>query len=631
MTGVYVISSCFMLVILSILLVKIVRDAKWEQSKRTCVGFLVVLELYVLMDALFVVCFLNAKEHVMLFRTVVALFYFVYILMPYAWYLFMERYIGKTPYRWFHILERVPLVMMFVLVIGSIPGDYLWSIDANGVYTRGSLFSIFSIINLFYYVISFLKMMYALVTNKDEDRRFLFQASFFSAVPLLGILINTYLIPVYEVYPFQPFCLVIGAVLAYMFMVDRQRNISEMKHHEQLCEALEQEKKALQDARRAGRVKSTFLANMSHDIRTPMNAILGFAGMIERNPEDAENVKNAVGKIKASGDILLKIINDILDLSRLESGKMQVSNSVLNLEEMAENLKLMLTYTLEKKQIDLEIRTEMENPYVWCDETKLQQIMVNELSNAAKFTENGGKIVLEMRQGLVCDGMAEYRISVKDNGIGMDPEFQKHAFEAFERERTSTESGAQGTGLGLAIVKRLVELMEGQVEIHSKLGEGTEILVHLFLKVADESEMSQVHTEKIEENALLGMKVLVVEDNELNAEIATAVLSELGVQVDTAEDGIVCLDKLENNPAKTYDLVLMDIQMPRLDGYQAAKKIRNLPDKEKAEIPIIAMTANAFEEDKQRALAAGMNDFIAKPFVREELTNMMAEYKQENR
>lgn len=444
-------------------------------------------------------------------------------------------------------------------------------------------------------------------------------------------MINTYLIPVYEVYPFQPFCLVIGAVLAYMFMVDRQRDISEMKHHEQLCEALEQEKKALQDARRAGRVKSTFLANMSHDIRTPMNAILGFAGMIERNPEDVENVKNAVGKIKASGDILLKIINDILDLSRLESGKMQVSNSVLNLEEMAKNLKLMLTYTLEKKQIDLEIRTEMENPYVWCDETKLQQIMVNELSNAAKFTENGGKIVLEMRQGLVCDGMAEYRISVKDNGIGMDSEFQKHAFEAFERERTSTESGAQGTGLGLAIVKRLVELMEGQVEIHSKLGEGTEILVHLFLKVADESEMAQVHTEKIEENALLGMKILVVEDNELNAEIATAVLSELGVQVDTAEDGIVCMDKLENNPAKTYDLVLMDIQMPRLDGYQAAKKIRNLPDKEKAEIPIIAMTANAFEEDKQRALAAGMNDFIAKPFVREELANMMAEYKQENR
>lgn len=539
MTGVYVISSCFMLVILSILLVKIGRDAKWEQSKRTCVGFLVVLELYVLMDALFVVCFLNAKGHVTLFRTVVALFYFVYILMPYAWYLFMERFIGKTPYRWFHILERVPLVMMLVLVIGSIPGGYLWSIDANGVYTRGSLFSIFSIINLFYYVISFLKMMYALLTNKDEDRRFLFQASFFSAVPLLGILINTYLIPVYEVYPFQPFCLVIGAVLAYMFMVDRQRNISEMKHHEQLCEALEQEKKALQDARRAGRVKSTFLANMSHDIQTPMNAILGFAGMIERNPEDVENVKNAVGKIKASGDILLKIINDILDLSRLESGKMQVSNSVLNLEEMAKNLKLMLTYTLEKKQIDLEIRTEMENPYVWCDETKLQQIMVNELSNAAKFTENGGKIVLEMRQGLVCDGMAEYRISVKDNGIGMDSEFQKHAFEAFERERTSTESGAQGTGLGLAIVKRLVELMEGQVEIHSKLGEGTEILVHLFLKVADESEMAQVHTEKIEENA--------------------------------------------------------------------------------------------FEEDKQRALAAGMNDFIAKPFVREELANMMAEYKQENR
>lgn len=435
-------------------------------------------------------------------------------------------------------------------------------------------------------------------------------------------------------------------------MVEHQKNRVESEHRAMLSDALEQEKEASRKAREAGAVKDTFLANMSHDIRTPMNAILGFSDMIARHPDDEAIVRNAVAKIQASGDILLKIINDVLELSKLDSGRIQLEETAVDLEQMAQKMETMLEYSMEKGGVEFEIVNRMEHPCVWCDGTKLQQVLVNILNNAVKFTPAGGKIQLKYeelsvelpeekdaketgtesaeteeieREGnhknaAICEpeqtgrGMAEYRISVKDTGIGMDEEFQKHAFEAFERERTSTESRTEGTGLGLAIVKRLVDIMGGQVTIKSEVGQGTEISITLPLKRASREQIpSKRANAQVLTADLSGMHVLLVEDNELNAEIASEILSEHGLVVERAADGSAAIEKIEAAEDGYYQIILMDIQMPKMNGYEATQKIRHFPDKKKAKIPILAMTANAFEEDRKQALAAGMNGFITKP------------------
>ncbi len=400
-------------------------------------------------------------------------------------------------------------------------------------------------------------------------------------------------------------------------MVEHQKKQHDHEQREKLLLALEHEKEATRKAKEAGAVKDTFLANMSHDIRTPMNAILGFSDIIAKHPEDEAVVRNAVTKIQASGEVLMKLINDVLDLSKIESGKLTVDETATDLNQMSKKLNMMLEYSMEKKNIQFQIINGLQHVYVWCDATKLQQILVNILNNAVKFTPEGGKITLEYEEIPLDKDLSEYRISVQDTGIGMDEEFQKHAFEAFERERTSTESKTEGTGLGLAIVKKLVELMDGQVEIHSKVGQGTKITVCLRLKIAGQGGIDIVEIQKepaIAANAeLTGVRVLLTEDNELNAEIAKEILTSAGMIVDWVEDGCACLERLRQVDVGYYQVILMDIQMPKMNGYEATKRIRELPVVGMAHIPIIAMTANAFSDDQKRALDVGMNGFITKP------------------
>ena len=400
-----------------------------------------------------------------------------------------------------------------------------------------------------------------------------------------------------------------------------------------VTETVEQERKskaeleqALAAAEKASRAKGAFLSSMSHDIRTPMNAIIGFAEIIAQNTGDKDVVERSVQKILKSGDVLLKLINDILDLSKIESGKTTLDFTAVDLNTEIENLSVMFSESTEQAGVNFVVLKNIENRYVLCDNIKFSQIMVNILSNAVKFTPKGGRIVFSITErGRAENGFAQYVFSVKDTGIGMSENFRSHAFEMFEREKTTTETGISGTGLGLAIVKRLVEMMGGEVEIISELGKGTEVVVSLKFEITD---VSNVKTGKLRTNAVVdfaGKRLLLVEDNEMNREIASAILSELGFIVEQAENGAIAVDKVAKSEDGYYDIILMDLQMPVMDGYKATSEIRALANRALSGIPIVAMTANAFDTDRQKCLEVGMNGHIAKPIDISKLFETLAE------
>ena len=625
MSSIYLNNTVFMIIILTIIFLRIRYYITWSPSKKYAMIFIGMVELYVLLDALFMKELLGKSGNLLQFKLVVFFFYLVYVIMPYVWHLFMQSYMGINRSKKQRFAEMIPLILLVLMVLLSVPTGIVWRFSRNRTYIRGTFFGVFAVLNLFYYVYAFAQTFFILFMNNTKGVRYLIKSALFSAVPLIGILVNTYIIPLYGVYPFQPYCLVIGALLSYLFMVEHQQNQMEFEHRKRLSNALELERESTRKAKEAGEVKNAFLANMSHDIRTPMNAIIGFSDIIAEHPDDEEVVKNAISKIQASGEILLKIINDVLDLSKIESGKAEIVETVTDLKQMEENLKMMLEYSIQKGMIDFKVEDQIENPLVWCDATKLQQVLVNVLNNAVKFTPAGGTIIFSCVQRMIVPGFAEYKFTIKDTGIGMTEEFQKHAFEAFERERTSTESKTEGTGLGLAIVKKLVDLMHGDVIIQSNSGQGTKIQISLPLRIATENQLHQSDKAKEYKIGLDGMHVLLVEDNELNAEIAMEVLKNKGVLVNWVPDGCACVEEIQDKEAGTYQFILMDVQMPRMNGYEATQKIRQLADVKKAQIPIIAMTANAFEEDRKHALDAGMDGFIIKPFRVDEMMKVIGE------
>ena len=625
MSSIYLNNTVFMMIILTIIFLRIRYYITWSPSKKYAMIFIGMVELYVLLDALFMKELLGKSGNLLQFKLVVFFFYLVYVIMPYVWHLFMQSYMGINRSKKQRFAEMIPLILLVLMVLLSVPTGIVWRFSRNRTYIRGTFFGVFAVLNLFYYVYAFAQTFFILFMNNTKGVRYLIKSALFSAVPLIGILVNTYIIPLYGVYPFQPYCLVIGALLSYLFMVEHQQNQMEFEHRKRLSNALELERESTRKAKEAGEVKNAFLANMSHDIRTPMNAIIGFSDIIAEHPDDEEVVKNAISKIQASGEILLKIINDVLDLSKIESGKAEIVETVTDLKQMEENLKMMLEYSIQKGMIDFKVEDQIENPLVWCDATKLQQVLVNVLNNAVKFTPAGGTITFSCVQRMIAPGFAEYKFTIKDTGIGMTEEFQKHAFEAFERERTSTESKTEGTGLGLAIVKKLVDLMHGDVIIQSNSGQGTKIQISLPLRIATENQLHQSDKAKEYKIGLDGMHVLLVEDNELNAEIAMEVLKNKGVLVNWVPDGCACVEEIQDKEAGTYQFILMDVQMPRMNGYEATQKIRQLADVKKAQIPIIAMTANAFEEDRKHALDAGMDGFIMKPFRVDEMMKVIGE------
>ena len=387
---------------------------------------------------------------------------------------------------------------------------------------------------------------------------------------------------------------------------------------------------ALKKAEDASLAKTRFLNNMSHDIRTPMNAILGYAQIMEDelNRKEMPEVSEHLEKLQQSGNLLLSIINNVLDMARIESGRMELDENYCRIEDVWKSLFAVFDENAMKKNIALHYAMNVEHEHVLTDVTKVKEILVNILSNAIKYTPAGGSVMVDVDE-LPCDesGYMIVKIRVSDTGIGMSQDYQTKIFEAFTREQNTTKSKIAGTGLGMSIVKKYVDLLGGTINVESELGKGSTFTVTLKHRIADESYYIKKHIEEpgTGSEILEGRNILLAEDNDLNAEIAEAILERAGLKTERVEDGIQCVNRIMEMPVGTYDMILMDIQMPKMDGYKATQAIRNLPDRDKACIPIIAMTANAFVEDKRDAIAAGMNGHIAKPIQVDKLLSMLVE------
>ena len=419
--------------------------------------------------------------------------------------------------------------------------------------------------------------------------------------------------------------LLISLMTAFIIMIVylqfRMQRYREQIHETEL-------EKAVYEAKSANEAKTRFLFNMSHDIRTPMNAIIGFAELLEKHIDERDRALDYIGKIKSSSEFLLSLINYVLETARIESGKTSLKKEVRCVSGLIESLADIFEPEVRKKGLTYSYTKDIQHDYVIGDETKVREIFINIIGNSLKYTPAGGKITIDIKE-LPSDreNYIAYKIVVEDTGIGMSKEYLPHIFEEFSREHTSTERKVIGTGLGLPIVKALIDLMGGTIEIESEVGKGTKTTVMIPFEIATQEQIleeQQKEKEFVPED-IKGKRILVAEDNELNAEITLTVLKEKGLLVERAANGKECVEMLKEKPVDYYDMILMDIQMPEMDGYQATEMIRNLGNS-RAAVPIVAMTANAFEEDRQKTLDAGMNAHVSKPVDMNVLFRVMAKF-----
>ena len=408
---------------------------------------------------------------------------------------------------------------------------------------------------------------------------------------------------------------VLATAICYLMLHRKQR---EKLYTEEI-------RKSAEKARKANEAKTRFLFNMSHDIRTPMNAIVGFSGLLEKSIHDEKKSLDYIKKIRVSSDILLTIINQVLEMARIESGKITLNPESVNIREMVEAMNTVFESSLTKKSLEYQCSLNVVHDQILCDKTKMEEIILNVVSNSIKYTNPHGKITVSIDElDSEDEKNANYKVVVEDNGIGMSQDYLPHIFEEFSREHTSTETRVAGTGLGLPIVKSLVDRMGGPIEVESEEGKGTRFIMKFSFPVSLENQVREKEKQNIPDitEKLEGKRILLAEDNELNAEIAETVLEETGIKVKHVEDGIQCIEELKKMPEKYYDVILMDVQMPNMDGYTATQRIRDLDDS-RAEIPIIAMTANAYDEDRRKAQEAGMDGFLAKPLDVDEMMRLL--------
>lgn len=411
---------------------------------------------------------------------------------------------------------------------------------------------------------------------------------------------------------------VLATAICYLMLHRKQR---EKLYTEEI-------RKSAEKARKANEAKTRFLFNMSHDIRTPMNAIVGFSGLLEKSIHDEKKSLDYIKKIRVSSDILLTIINQVLEMARIESGKITLNPESVNIREMVEAMNTVFESSLTKKSLEYQCSLNVVHDQILCDKTKMEEIILNVVSNSIKYTNPHGKITVSIDElDSEDEKNANYKVVVEDNGIGMSQDYLPHIFEEFSREHTSTETRVAGTGLGLPIVKSLVDRMGGTIEVESEEGKGTRFIMKFYFPVSLENQVREKEKQNIPDitEKLEGKRILLAEDNELNAEIAETVLEETGIKVKHVEDGIQCIEELKKMPEKYYDVILMDVQMPNMDGYTATQRIRDLDDS-RAEIPIIAMTANAFAEDKRKTMEAGMDAHLSKPLNVPELMDTIRKF-----
>ena len=408
---------------------------------------------------------------------------------------------------------------------------------------------------------------------------------------------------------------VLATAICYLMLHRKQR---EKLYTEEI-------RKSAEKARKANEAKTRFLFNMSHDIRTPMNAIVGFSGLLEKSLHDEKKSLGYIKKIRVSSDILLTIINQVLEMARIESGKITLSSESVNIREMVEAMNTVFESSLTKKSLEYQCSLNVVHDQILCDKTKMEEIILNVVSNSIKYTNPHGKITVSIDElDSEDEKNANYKVVVEDNGIGMSQDYLPHIFEEFSREHTSTETRVAGTGLGLPIVKSLVDRMGGTIEVESEEGKGTRFIMKFSFPVSLENQVREKEKQNIPDitEKLKGKRILLAEDNDLNAEIAETVLVEAGIEVKRVEDGLQCIEELKKMPENYYDVILMDVQMPNMDGYTATQRIRDLDDS-RAEIPIIAMTANAYDEDRRKAQEAGMDGFLAKPLDVDEMMRLL--------
>ena len=496
-----------------------------------------------------------------------------------------------------YIYMAFTLVAIIFIIVTSINGK-LFTYE-NGVYADGPWYTAYVIIN----IIAMLLSLVVFFTYRKALSRHDFLATLpYIILPCIAAAINTYVPEFSYAYPSVTLALVVVYIMLQI-NDEIQKEINARK-------ALEDAKVAAETANQA---KSLFLFNMSHDIRTPMNAIIGFTDIAEKNIDDKGRVLEALGKVRVSGTHMLSLINDVLDMSAVESGRENIDEEPVCIDEAKDNLYSILAGSAEAKNITFtaEIDASVRHHWVYEDRMHVMHVLTNIISNSVKYTNPGGNIRL-MIEELPCnkEDCARYRYTVSDTGIGMSKEFLPHVFEPFSRAVSSTKSGVPGTGLGMAITRSLVDLMGGTILIESEPDVGTTVRVEFENRIAEAVKPKCTEQESVSID-LEGKKVLLVEDNELNREIAVDILEEEGMIVDTAEDGDIAVEKMRNAVCGQYDLILMDIQMPRMNGYDATRAIRELP--RGTEIPIIALSANAFKQDIERSLAAGMDAHVAKP------------------
>ena len=410
---------------------------------------------------------------------------------------------------------------------------------------------------------------------------------------------------------------VLATAICYLMLHRKQR---EKLYTEEI-------RKSAEKARKANEAKTRFLFNMSHDIRTPINAIVGFSGLLEKSIHDEKKSLDYIKKIRVSSDILLTIINQVLEMARIESGKITLNPESVNIREMVEAMNTVFESSLTKKSLEYQCSLNVVHDQILCDKTKMEEIILNVVSNSIKYTNPHGKITVSIDElDSEDEKNANYKVVVEDNGIGMSQDYLPHIFEEFSREHTSTETRVAGTGLGLPIVKSLVDRMGGTIEVESEEGKGTRFIMKFSFPVSLENQVREKEKQNIPDitEKLEGKRILLAEDTGMNAEIAETVLEETGIKVKHVEDGIQCIEELKKMPEKYYDVILMDVQMPNMDGYTATQRIRDLDDS-RAEIPIIAMTANAYDEDRRKAQEAGMDGFLAKPLDVDEMMRLLAQ------
>ena len=605
----YLLSSAFMLVMLVILAFRAASAIKQKNSRSCCLILIVACALYVIADFVFILCHLSGGARVGTWKVVTFIFYIIYVLLPFAWHLFVRNFVGKNFNPTLRKLELIPLFVLLLMVILTPFTGFLWAFDESGVYIRGSIFEFYSYLNYFYYIDPLFDL--AILKFYKKENPYIYQTIAISAIPLFGAVINNVVIPVGTIFPFQPFCSVVVAMSAFFFIATKDNEMIQEQQQKIVQDALEK-------AENASQVKTRFLSDMSHDIRTPMNAIINLIDLALAE-NDVDTIHEYLRKMKISGNFLLGLIDDILDVSRIESGAIVLHKENLTRTEFLNTIETVIRPLVESKKLNFHQELNPGEYTIAVDKLRFNQVFFNLLSNAVKFTPEGGDVWLEVHNLEAENNRLKIRFVVRDNGIGMSEEFQKNMFRPFAREDTEANRKTQGTGLGLTIVKGLVDAMDGTISVKSKLGEGTEIDVTFYVDIVARGELKEDKKDISSEYNLSGKHILLVEDNELNTYVAKVILEKAGCIVDTAENGQAGLDKYMQASPNTYDAILMDVRMPVMDGLEATKAIRSSNHEDSKTVPIIAMTADVFEDERGTILGAGMSGFLAKPIEAQKL------------